>query len=387
MSEGLKAIPIEELRTRWSAKWRDFPSDVLPMPVAEMDFHVAEGIRNELAKMIANSDMGYLSPMPQLAPAFASFALRRWNWTVDINQVIVCPDVGVGMVEMSRAVLSPGDRILVNSPVYHNFFAWVAELGHEIVDVPLLSHDLEYSMDFAAIEAAYKSGVAVHYICNPANPVGTVFSRDDLSRLADLAKKYGVIIFSDEIHAPLTFSEIPFTPFLSISETAREVGIVVTAASKSWNIAGLKCAIVVTQNPAMFALAKKAPAAMEWRAGLFGAVAATIAFNSDAWLDAALVTLDENRKFLAEQLSEKLPTVGYRIPNCSYLAWLDVSALDLGENPAAALLERGRIAFNPGTSFSPNHKDHDHFVRLNFATDKALIVDAVDRIVAASSSK
>ena len=177
-----------------------------------------------------------------------------------------------------------------------------------------------------------------------------------------------------------------FTPFLNVSETAREVGIVVTAASKSWNIAGLKCAIVVTQNPDMNALAKKAPAAMEWRAGLFGAVAATIAFNSDAWLDAALMTLDENRKFLAAQLAAKLPTVGYRIPNCSYLAWLDVSSLGLGENPAATFLEKGRVAFNPGTNFSPVHKDHEQFVRLNFGTDKELIAEAVDRIVAASQS-
>ena len=384
MSEGLKAIPIEELRTRWSAKWRDFPREVLPMPVAEMDFPVAEEIRHELAKMVANSDMGYLSPMPQLAPAFAAFAQRRWNWTVDTNQVIVCPDVGVGMVEMSRAVLKPGDRIMINSPVYHNFFAWAHELKCEIVDVPLAHEGLEYSMDFAAIEAAYKNGVAVHYICNPANPVGTVFSRDDLSTLAELAKKYGVIVFSDEIHAPLTFAEIPFTPFLSVSETAREVGIVVTAASKSWNIAGLKCAIIVTQNPAMFALAKKAPAAMEWRAGLFGAVAATIAFNSDAWLDAALVALDENRKFVAEQLAEKLPTVKYRIPNCSYLAWLDVSALNLGENPAATFLEKGKVAFNPGHTYCPIHRDHDQFVRFNFGTDKSIIAEAIDRMVAAT---
>ena len=383
MTEGLKAIPTPELRARWSAKWHGFPADVLPMPVAEMDFPVAQAIKDELAEMVANSDMGYLSPLPELPPAFAGFAKRRWNWDVDPSQVIVCPDVGVGMVEMSRAAMKPGDRILINSPVYHNFFAWAAELKFEVVDVPLSREDLYYTMDFAAIEQAYQSGITVHYVCNPANPVGTVFSREELSRLADLAKKYGVIVFSDEIHAPLTYGEIPFTPFLTVSDAAREVGVVVTAASKSWNIAGLKCAIVVTAHPAMHELAKKAPAAMEWRAGLFGAVAATIAFNSDEWLDAALVTLDENRKFVAEQLTQKLPTVGYRIPNCSYLAWIDVSSLNLGENPAQTFLEQGKVAFNPGYTFSPNHRDHDQFIRFNFGADKSVIAEAIDRMVAA----
>ena len=396
MSQGLTAVPLEELRTRWSAKWKDFSLDILPMPVAEMDFPVATAIRAELAKMVDHSDLGYLGTMPELAPAFAGFAKRRWNWDVDVTQVRACPDVGVGMVEMTRTVLKPGGKILINSPVYHNFYNWATELKVDVIDVPLRRRSeegsiggttysgWEYSMDFDAIEAAYRSGVAIHYICNPANPVGTVFTREDLSHLADLAKKYGVIIFSDEIHAPLTFSEIPFTPFLSISETAREVCIVVTAASKSWNIAGLKCALVITQNEKMKEYLDAAPAAMQWRAGLFGAVAASIAFNSDDWLDSALVTLEENRRFVAEELAKKLPQVKYRIPNCSYLAWLDVSALDLGENPAEVFLEKGKVAFNHGITFSPIHKDHKQFVRLNFGCDKTVISEAIDRMVAAT---
>ena len=388
---GLQALPLDELRARWSAKWKDFSLDILPMPVAEMDFEVAVAIREELAKMIANSDLGYLGSMPELAPAFAGFAKRRWNWDVDLDQVRACPDVGVGMVEMTRTVMKSGDRILINSPVYHNFYNWASELKYEVVDVPLArtasdgaTGGDEYQMDFIAIEAAYKAGIAVHYVCNPANPVGTVFTRDDLSRLADLAKQYGVIVFSDEIHGPLTFGEIPFTPFLTISDTAREVGIVVTSASKSWNIAGLKCALVITQNEKMKVLLNQAPAAMQWRAGLLGAVASTIAFSCDEWLDAALVTLEENRRFVAEELAKKLPQAKYRIPNCSYLAWIDVTPLNLGENPAEVFLEKGKVAFNQGRTFSPIHKDHDQFIRLNFGCDKSVISEAIDRMVAAT---
>ena len=388
---GLQALPLSELRSRWSAKWKDFSDEILPMPVAEMDFPVAGAIRAELAKMVAGSDLGYLSSIPELAPAFAGFAKRRWNWEVDQSQIRVCPDVGVGMVEMTRAVIKPGGKILINSPVYHNFFNWASELKVQVVDVPLTRLLIpgeitgwQYSMDFEAIEAAYISGIEIHYLCNPANPVGTVFTRDELSRLADLAKKYNVLIFSDEIHGPLTFSEIPFTPFLTVSETARQVGIVVTAASKSWNIAGLKCALVITQDDKLKAALDLAPAAMQWRAGLLGAVAASIAFSCDDWLDAALITLDENRRFLVEELAKKLPGVKYRVPDCSYLAWLDVTDLNLGDDPAAVFLEKGRVAFNSGRSFSPNHNDHNQFVRLNFGCDKSVIVDAIDRMVAAT---
>jgi len=397
---GLEAIPLAELRSRWSAKWKDFSHDILPMPVAEMDFPVADAIRSELAKMVATSDLGYLGSIPELAPAFAGFAKRRWNWDVDQSQIRVCPDVGVGMVEMTRAVLPAGGKVLINSPVYHNFYNWATELKIEVVDVPLSrtlvksSHlesgvdsplaGWEYSMDFAAIEAAYKDGVAIHYVCNPANPVGTVFSRDELSQLADLAKEYGVTVFSDEIHGPLTFSEIPFTPFFTVSQTAREVGVVVTAASKSWNIAGLKCALVITQDEKVKELLNIAPAAMQWRAGLLGAVAASIAFTCDEWLDAALISLEENRRFVAEELAKKLPQVKYRIPNCSYLAWLDVSDLNLGEEPASTFLEKGKVAFNAGSTFSPIHKDHGQFVRLNFGCDKSVISEAIDRMVAAT---
>ena len=196
--------------------------------------------------------------------------------------------------------------------------------------------------------------------------------------MAELAKKYGVTIFSDEIHAPLTYNASEFVPFLAVSETAREVGICVTAASKSWNLAGLKCATIVTAHPKQFERAKSMPMAVHYRASLFGAIASATAYECADWLDSALETMDSNRKFLAKLLSEKLPTVGYRIPDCSYLAWLDLSALNLGENPAEVLLASGKVALNSGITFGP---ESGQFVRLNFATSEEIIEEAVKRIV------
>ena len=374
----LKVASLTELHLRRSAKWREFPADVLPMPVAEMDFEIAKPIRDILSEMIMGSDTGYLGPIPELGINFAKFAKGRWGWDVDPEQVFTATDVGVGVVEMARMIVNPGDSIMINSPVYHNFKNWISELKCSVYDAPLHKDGLHYTIDLAAIEEGYKSGVKIHFLCNPHNPVGTVFTKQELSTIADLAKKHGVIIFSDEIHAPLTYTAAVFTPFLNVSEVAKEVGICITAASKSWNLAGLKCATIITGHAEQYERAKAMPAAVHYRASLFGAVASATAYESVDWLDSAIETLDSNRKFMANLLTEKLPSVGYRIPDCSYLAWLDLSSLNLGEDPSEVLLEKAKLALNSGATFGPTS---GQFVRLNFATSQEIIEEAISRIV------
>ena len=377
----IDGIALTKLQSRKSAKWREFDTSILPLPVAEMDFEIAKPIRKLLSEMIKKSDTGYLGPVPELAINFAAFASRRWGWALNSDQLFIATDVGVGMVEFSRTFLKPGDKVMYNTPVYHNILNWINELKTEPYDAPLKKDGLHYTLDFAAIEKGYQAGVKAHFLCNPHNPVGTVFTKEELSQLAELAKKYDVTVMSDEIHAPLVYSESKFVPFLAVSETAREVGVCVTAASKSWNLAGLKCAMIIVQGEKLIERAKSMPMAIHYRASLFGALAAAKAFECEDWLDATLQTLDRNRKFLAQELASKLPEIGYRIPNCTYLGWLDLSALNLGEDPAKALLERGKVAFNSGITFGPNS---GQFVRLNFATSKKIISEAVDRIVIGS---
>lgn len=376
-SQLLGVAPLAQLRTRTSAKWREFPADVLPLPVAEMDYEIALPIREKLIEMLSVSDTGYLGPMPELAESLASFTKNRWGWEINTDWVFTATDVGVGMIEMARMILQPGDGIVLNSPVYHNIGNWIDELKCVRVDAPLKRDGLTYSLDFNAIEKAYASGAKAHFLCNPANPVGAVFSREDLSTLADLAKKYNVVVFSDEIHAPLVYADQQFVPFLSVGDAAREVGLCVTSASKSWNLAGLKCAEVITASERISEIAKAMPPAVHWRASLIGAIAATVAFRSTDWLDSAIATNDRNRRYLKEVLDVQLPQVGYRIPDCSYLAWLDLTELNLGPNPTKRLLEEAKVAFNSGASFAA---DHDQFVRLNFATSEENIAEAVRRI-------
>ena len=378
MAEAVRALTLAELRKRKSVKWRHFPSDVLPLPVAEMDFPTAPKIKAALTDMVERSDTGYLGPFPELFDAFANFSAKRWGWQVDTKQMRIATDVGVGIVEIMRTLIKPGEKVMLNSPVYENIWRWVSEVHATTVDTPLSEDNLSYKLDLAAIEKEYQNGVKVHILCHPHNPVGVIFSKDQLSDLADLAKKYQVVILSDEIHAPLTYDAKTFIPFLKVSQNAKEVGIAITSASKSFNLAGLKCALIITDSIKLQERINVMPPAVTWRASLFGAVASTAAYaESVDWLDGVLITLDQNRKLVEKLIATKAPAIKYRIPDFGYLAWLDLSALALGEDPAAVILEKGKLAVNGGVLYGPKHKS---FVRLNFGTSPEIITEAFDRL-------
>jgi cystathionine beta-lyase len=376
---------LAELHTHRSEKWRGFPKDVLPLPVAEMDFPVAEPIKAILAEMVAHSDLGYLGPIPELALGFKKFAAERWNWNVDEKQVHAATDVGVAVVEILRVFTQPGDSILISSPVYHNFYTWINETKLTLVDAPFERTGDEatnpWVINWGSIEKAYVSGIKVHLLCSPHNPLGFIYTKQDLLKIVALAKKHNVLIISDEIHAPLTFPGETFVPMLSLGADAESVSVTVTAASKGWNIAGLKCAIIISQNAEMNSkLANLAPA-MHYRASLLGGFATAVAFaEGTLWLDTVIAQLDHNRHLIKKLLAEKLPTVRYHIPQNSYLAWLDVESLQLGVDPSVTLIEKGRVAFNPGHAFG---KQCDQYVRLNFATSPEIITEAIDRIARA----
>jgi cystathionine beta-lyase len=378
----VSAPNLAELQRHHSAKWRGFPKDVLPLPVAEMDYPVAEPIRAVLAEMVANSDLGYLDAIPELGLGFQKFSAERWGWNLDPLQVRAATDVGVAVVEILRVFTKPGDSILVNSPVYHNFYTWINETKLNKVDVPFERIGDEsknpWEINWDGIEKAYASGIKVHLLCSPHNPLGFIYSKEELLRIVALAKKHNVLVISDEIHAPLTFKGETFTPFLGLGKDAEEVGITVTAASKGWNIAGLKCAIIVTQNDALNTRLNELAAAMHYRASLLGGFATAVAFSEGApWLDAVLENLDHNRKMIKDLLDAKLPSVRYHIPQNSYLAWLDLEALELGVDPTVTLLEKGKVAFNAGHTFGAQCSQ---YVRLNFATSPTIITEAIERI-------
>ena len=379
MTKPVRAHTLDELRKRKSSKWRQYPSDVLPLPVAEMDFPTAPAVKAALQDMLDRSDTGYLGAFPELFDAFAKFSKSRWSWQPDVTQIRMATDVGVGIVEVMRTLIKAGDKVMLNSPVYENIWRWITEVNATLVDVPLTENDLNYKLDLDAIEREYAKGVKLHILCHPHNPVGIIYTRSELETIATLAKKYGVIVISDEIHGPLTFNKKEFLPFLSVSDDAKEVGIIVTSASKSFNFAGLKCALIITESVKLKEKINTMPPAVTWRASLFGAVASTAAYSdSQEWLDGVLMTLDENRNIVRKLIDTKTPTIKYRIPDFGYLAWFDVSALGLGSDPAAQILERAKLALNAGVLYGPKHSN---FVRFNFGTSEEIINQAFDRLI------
>ena len=386
MSDHSVSAPnLAELQSHRSEKWRGFAADVLPLPVAEMDFPVAQPIRDLLTEMISKSDLGYLGSIPELGQGFAQFAGRRWNWEVDPRQVRAATDVGVAVVEVLRVFTNPGDSILVNSPVYQNFYNWINETKLNLVDVPFERTGDEsanpWQINWDGIEKAYAAGLKVHLLCSPHNPLGRIYTKEELLRIVALAKRYDVLVISDEIHAPLTFKGNTFVPMLSLGADAEAVSVTVTAASKGWNIAGLKCAIIVSQNEVINARLATMPMAVHFRASLLGGFATAIAFaEGEIWLDSVIENLDHNRHMLKDLLNSQLPSVRYHIPDNSYLGWLDLEALNLGEDPSVTLLEKGRVAFNAGHIYG---KQCSQYVRFNFATSPTIITEAVHRIARA----
>ena len=377
---------LQELRERSSEKWRRFPADVLPLPVAEMDYEIAPEIQQRLIDLVTRSDTGYLGPMPELGEALAHFSARRFDFPFEPERVRVAVDVGAAIVEVSRLFIHHGEKIMVNSPVYQNFYNWIKELHAECVDVPLIECEIEvgaarersYLLDFDAIERGYASGVKVHFLCHPHNPLGIIFTADQLSRIAELAKKYGVVVISDEIHSPLVYHREGYLPFLSVSDAAREVGIAVISASKAWNLAGLKCAQFVALDDRLNERLKSLPEAVHFRASLFGAIAAVAAFKeSNAWLDEIRSDLERKRDLLNDLIKEQLPKAFLFRTHFGYLGWVDLRAYGLGDEPARELLTRGKVALNPGHTYGPGGRG---FVRFNFGTSDEIIEEAVLRM-------
>lgn len=380
----VSALPLEQLRERTSEKWREYPADVLPLFVAETDFPLAPAITEALERAVRTGDTGYVASRTPLAAAFAGFAERRYGWSPDPARMRSTADVSMGIVEILRRVTSPADRVVVTTPVYPPFFDLVEEAGAVVERVPLRDTGDAWELDLDGIRSALAAGARAVLLCNPHNPTGTVHAAASLARLADLAVQYGAAVVSDEIHAPLARPDAGFTPFLAVSDAARAIGYAIVSASKAFNLAGLKCALMVTASDETTRVVRGLPIEVEWRTGQFGMLAATAAFSaeSDEWLDGLLVTLDENRRLVADLLAECLPAARYRMPEAGYLAWIDLTDLAWGPNPSKRILREARVALHFGPAFGEEGSGH---VRLNFGTSREIITEAITRIAALDS--
>ncbi|WP_144711392.1 MalY/PatB family protein [Curtobacterium pusillum] len=385
---------FDALRTRTSEKYTAYPPDVLPMFVAEMDSQLAEPVRDALVAAVTNGDTGYVGHRRVLPEAFADFAEDRWRWHVDPDLVRTTTDVSVAAVETLRRVIEPGDQVVIMPPVYPPFWEYVTEAGGSVTEVPLLAPDgpadpfdttAGWRMDLDGIARAFSDGARTVLLCNPHNPLGLVHSRDDLAALARLAAEWDAVVVSDEIHAPLVHADAVFTPFLDSCPEAAELGVALTSASKAWNLAGTKCALMVGASDRARAWFDGMPTEVVERTGILGYTASVAAFREGGpWLASLLTELAANRRTLAERLGDVLPGSGYRQPQASYLAWLDLRALPWGDDPATALVDEAKVALGRGLDFGRQGSGH---LRLNFGCSAETLDEGLSRLHAAWSRR
>ncbi len=378
------AIDLDRLRARTSEKWRRYPDDVLPVFVAESDFPLAQPIATRLRGLIDNGDLGYAHPVG-LGEAYASFARVRYGLDVFPRDVFAVPEVMVGVAEILRVIGATGGfghQVIINSPVYPPFFSTLEEVRWTIADAPLRRDVDRFTFDFDAIEARMRDGARVLLLSSPHNPVGRVYTSHELRSLAALAQRYGAIVLSDEIHAPLVLPGATFTPFAAIANDYGVTCITLTSASKGWNTAGLKCAIAVASSDTSREILNGLPNVMAERAGHLGIHATIAAFTEGiAYLDAVVAHLDGMRAQLREVFDRHgLRNIRFTPPEGGYLAWLDCSALNL-DDPAAIFYKRGKVALYPGYAFG---KSHAQWVRFNFATSTSIVEEAARRMAAAT---
>ena len=377
-------LSLEDLRRRRSEKWTRFAPDVLPAAVAEMDFPLAAPIRDRLHAAIDLGDCGYASPHQQeLAKAFASFARDRLDWEVDPVGVEPVTDVMVGVAEVLRVTTSRGAGVIVNPPVYPPFFSTITEVGRHVVEVPLVQSGGRWELDLASVDRAFRAGAEAYVLCNPHNPIGRVWTPAELLAVTEVAERHHALMLVDEVHAPLVLAGARHQPYVALGGYAAERGVTITAATKAWNFAGLKCAVLVTEPGPMRGLVEGLPSDLRDRVGHLGVLASCAAWEAGrSWLDDLHAVLDRNRRLLGELLQEHLPAIVYEPPQASYLAWLDCRQLGLGDDPAGVFLDLGNVALYSGLHFG---QEGAGYARLNFGTSADLLTEAVRRMAAAVS--
>ena len=372
----------DELRRRGSAKWTAFP-DAIGAFVAEMDFGLAPAIQAVLQEAIAVGRIGYL-PQPDgeaLQQAAADWSADRYGWTVPPERVRPIADVLTGLELTLRHYSDPAKPVIIPTPAYMPFLKLPEATGRPIIEVPSPAVDGRYELDLDGIERAFEAGADVLVLCNPWNPVGRVLMREELIAVSEVVDRHGGRVFADEIHAPVVFPGHRHVPYASVSEIAASHTITAVSASKAFNLPGLRCAQLVFSNEEDAGRFEGVAGFAAHGASILGVLANTVAYTAGRpWLDQVLAYLDESRELLRRRLADELPEIGYRPPEGTYIAWLDVRALGLGDAPATTVLERAGVALTDGAACGEEGKG---FLRLIEATPQPVLEDVVDRLAAA----
>ena len=370
--------PIDRRQTG-SLKWDKYKNrDVLPLWVADMDFVSPPAVIESLQKRAAHGTFGYTVPYDAVVHAVIAYLRRQHALSVEPEWLVWLPGLVQGLNLCCRAVGKPGDSVMTTTPVYSPFLSAPPNSGRRLTAVPLHIKDSEWTFDFAAMEAAVTPDTRLFILCNPHNPVGRVYRREELEALADFCLRHNLILCSDEIHCDLILEDHPHLPALSLGESIARQSITLMAPSKTYNLPGLACSYAIIPDPQLRAAFRKVSRGIITEINAFGYAGCLAAYqHGEPWRQSLLNYLRQNRDTLYAFIRERMPAIRLLPMEATYLAWLDVRELPV-ENPHAFFEEAG-VGLSDGSWFGM-----DGYLRLNFGCPRATLMEALEKMARAS---
>lgn len=374
-------LPVNR-RGTGSVKW-DVPEqdDIIPMWVADMDFRVAEPIVDALKKRVEHGVFGYEKVPEKYYQAVIDWFARRHNWHIEREWMLYTTGVVPALSVIIKAMTNPGDKVIIQTPAYNCFFSSVRNNGCTIEENPLIYENNTYRMDFDALERSCADGAKLLLLCNPHNPGGRVWTREELLRVNEICLRHNVLVVADEIHNELVMPGYKYIPFASISKDCLDNSISCNAPSKSFNTAGLCTANIVCNNPLIRERIDRAININEvCDVNVFGVEAVMAAYNEcEDWIEQLVVYINDNYRALCDFFQSHLPQLKVTKLEGSYLAWVDISALGrTSDDVTRQLLEQGKVMVNSGTMYGETAGEG--FIRLNMACPRARMMEGLERI-------
>ena len=362
-----------------SLKWHRYGEDVLPMWVADMDFRAPKPVIRALQERVEHGVFGYGQAPAELREVIVHRLRDRYDWHVSPETLIFLPGVVPGFNLACHAVAAPGQGVLVQTPVYRPILKAPGGAGLTNDEMELTCRqDGAYEIDFDRFERAISDRTRVFILCNPHNPVGRVFRRDELERMAEICLRHDIIICSDEIHCDLLLDNNTHRPIASLAPEIGQQTITLMAPSKTYNIAGLKCAVAVVENPSLREALNAARRGLVSSVNVLGYAAGLAAYrDGQPWLEAVLRYLEVNRDLVLDYVDEELSGISMGKPEGTYLAWLDCRQSAIPGNPYTFFLEEAKVATVDGGVFG---EAGEGFVRLNFGCPRPMLMEALERM-------
>jgi cystathionine beta-lyase len=361
-------------------------SDVIPMWVADMDFAAPAAITRTLMERAAHPVYGYTLYPDSMVEALMSWLKKRHGWEIERAWIVMCPGVVTALHATVLAVTQPGESVIVQSPVYAPFYSCVTTTGRRLVHNPLKLEDGRYAIDFDHLEQCAAEGARLLILCSPHNPVGRVWSRDELERILKIARKHDLVVLADEIHADLVYPGIKHTALATLAVDGDQI-ITALAPSKTFNIPGLGLSALIVPNPSHRAALRKVFDQLHVQASNpFSITAFEAAYREgEPWLESLLVYLQETRDFVRDYLDSHLPGIHLIEPEGTYLLWLDCRALGMNDEALQRFfVQEAGVGLSPGTVFGMGGSG---FMRMNIGTPRRIVATALERIKCALEAR